>query len=145
MKVEIFVFLVSAFLLLTPWSRVHLEKLRGFQLVNKFSAFYGTRRFISGFTSARPLSLSWARSIQSTRPNHTSWKYILILSSHLRLLSTGKCNFDFIFEGDLKNRLAQISFLFIEARRLFAIKHSINKNMSSFKNQIDYTDLLVLP
>ena len=32
--------------LLTPWSRVLLEKLTGFQLVKKFPAFYGTRRFI---------------------------------------------------------------------------------------------------
>jgi len=28
--------------LLTPWSRVFLEKLAGFQLVKKFPAFYGT-------------------------------------------------------------------------------------------------------
>ena len=31
--------------LLTPWSRVRLEKLTGFQLVKKFGPpFYGTRR-----------------------------------------------------------------------------------------------------
>ena len=34
-------------------------------LVNKFPSFYGIRRFITAFTSARHLSLSWARSIQS--------------------------------------------------------------------------------
>jgi hypothetical protein len=28
--------------LLTPWNRVFLEKLTGFQLVKKFPAFYGT-------------------------------------------------------------------------------------------------------
>jgi len=33
--------------LLTPWSRVLLEKLTGFQLVKKFPAFYGTRRFVT--------------------------------------------------------------------------------------------------
>ena len=38
---------------LTPWSRVLLEKLTGFQLVKKFPTFYGTRRFITAFTSAR--------------------------------------------------------------------------------------------
>jgi len=43
--------------LLTSWSRVCLEQLTGFQLVKKFSAFYGTRRFITAFTSARHLSL----------------------------------------------------------------------------------------
>ena len=44
--------------LLTPCSRVLLEKLTGFQLVKKFTAFYGTQRFITSFTSARYLSLS---------------------------------------------------------------------------------------
>ena len=42
--------------LLTPWSRVLLEKLTLSQLVQKFTAFYGTRRFIAAFTSARHLS-----------------------------------------------------------------------------------------
>jgi hypothetical protein len=44
--------------LLTPCSRVILEKLTGSQLVKKFPAFYGTRRFITAFTSARHLSLT---------------------------------------------------------------------------------------
>jgi hypothetical protein len=43
---------------LTPWSRVFLEKLTGSQLVKKFTAFYGRRRFITAFTSACHLSLS---------------------------------------------------------------------------------------
>ena len=51
--------------LLTPRSRVLLEKLTGVQLVKKFSAFYGTRRFITAFTSAGHLFLSWASSIHS--------------------------------------------------------------------------------
>ena len=42
----------------TPWSRVLLEKLTGFQLIKKFPAFYGTRMFITAFTSTRHLSLS---------------------------------------------------------------------------------------
>jgi hypothetical protein len=42
----------------TPWSRVLLEKLTGRQLVKKFPAFYGTRRFITALTRARHLSLS---------------------------------------------------------------------------------------
>jgi hypothetical protein len=46
--------------LLTPWSGVVLEKLTGFQQVKKFPAVYWTRRFITAFTSARHLSLSWA-------------------------------------------------------------------------------------
>jgi hypothetical protein len=44
--------------LLTPYSRVLLEKLTGYPLVNKFPAFYGTRRLITAFTNARHLSLS---------------------------------------------------------------------------------------
>jgi hypothetical protein len=51
-------FSVEDLYLLTPWSRVLLENLTGFHLVKKFSAFYGTRRFITAFTSARHLSLS---------------------------------------------------------------------------------------
>jgi hypothetical protein len=37
--------------LLTPWSRILLEKLTGFQLVKKFPAFYATWRFIIAVTS----------------------------------------------------------------------------------------------
>ena len=51
----------------------------------KFPACYGTRRFITAFTSARHLSLYWARPIQSMSPHPTSWRSILILSSHLCL------------------------------------------------------------
>ena len=44
---------------LTPWSTVRLEKLTGSQLVKKFTTFCGTQRFITAFTTARHLSLSW--------------------------------------------------------------------------------------
>ena len=70
--------------LLTPWSRV-LEKLTDFQPIKKFPAFYGTWMFITAFISDRHLSLSWASSVQSIPPHPTSWRSILILSSHLRL------------------------------------------------------------
>ena len=36
---------------LTPWSIFLLGKLTGFQLVKNFPAFYGTKRFITAFTS----------------------------------------------------------------------------------------------
>jgi len=49
--------------LLTPWSRVLLEKLIGSQLGKIFPTFYRTRRFITAFTRARHLSLPSARSI----------------------------------------------------------------------------------
>ena len=67
--------------ILTAWSRVLLEKLTGLQV----PVFYGTRRFITVLTSARHLSLSWARPIQSIPPRPTSRRFILIVSSHLRL------------------------------------------------------------
>jgi hypothetical protein len=60
--------------LLTQWSTVLLEKLTGLQLVKKFPALYGTRRFITAFTGARHLSLTWASSIQSIPPHPTSWR-----------------------------------------------------------------------
>ena len=64
---------------------VLLENLTGLRLVKKFPAYYGTRRFITAVTSARHLSLSWDRSIQSIPPHPTSWRSVLILSSHLCL------------------------------------------------------------
>jgi len=44
--------------LLTPWRRALLEKLAGSQIVKKYPAFYGIRRFITAFTIACHLSLS---------------------------------------------------------------------------------------
>jgi hypothetical protein len=78
------------FFLTHPWitysmEKSPFEKLIGSQLVKKFPAFYGTRRFITAFTNARHLSLSWASSIQFMPPHLTSWRFLLTLSSHLRL------------------------------------------------------------
>ena len=55
---------------LTAWSRVLLEKPTGSQPVKKFPAIYGNRKFITAFTSARHLSLSLLRSIQSMPPSN---------------------------------------------------------------------------
>jgi len=82
-KIEVRTYLHTYVLM--PCSWVLLEKLTGPRLVKKFPAFYGTRRFITAFTSARHLSLSWARLIQSMPPHPTSWRFILIISSHLHL------------------------------------------------------------
>ena len=71
--------------LLTLLCKVFLKKLTGLELVKKFPAIHGTRRFITALTSVRHLSLSWARPIQSIYPHPTSWRSILILSTHLRL------------------------------------------------------------
>ena len=75
---------VLTYSLLTPCSRVIVEKLTSFQLVKKFHTYYGIQRFITGFTSSRHLFLSWASSIHSMPPHPTSWRSILTLSSHLR-------------------------------------------------------------
>ena len=64
-------------LLTCSMEQSHFEKLTGSQLVKKFPSFYGTRTFITAFTSASHPSVSWA--------NHTSRRAILILSSHIRL------------------------------------------------------------
>ena len=56
--------------LLTPRCRFLLDQLTGLQLVKKFPAFYGTRRFITALTSAPHLSLFWPSPIQSVTPSH---------------------------------------------------------------------------
>ena len=70
---------------LIPCSRFLLEKLTGFRLVKTLNAFYGTRMFITPFTSVRHMSLSWARLMQFMPPLPTSRRSILILSSHPQL------------------------------------------------------------
>jgi len=37
-------------IILTPWCRILLEKLSGLQVVKKFPAFHGNRRFITALT-----------------------------------------------------------------------------------------------
>jgi hypothetical protein len=90
---EIFTLVTQLYLFtysLTPRSTALLEKLTRSQLVQKFPAFYGIPKFITAFTSARHMSVSLARSIQPMPPNPTSWRYSLILFSHLsRLRSRG--------------------------------------------------------
>ena len=66
--------------LLTPWSGVLLEKLSGFQLGEKLPAFYGTRRFITAFTSARHLY----PILFQLDPVHTPTSYFLKI--HLNII-----------------------------------------------------------
>jgi len=59
--------------------------------IKRFSASWRILRFLWNpkvyyrITSARNPSLSWAVSIQSIPPHATSWRYILLLSSYVRL------------------------------------------------------------
>ena len=75
----------SIYYLLNPW----IEESRAWES-NQFSSsleiarVFGTRKFITAFTSASLLSLSRARSIQSMPPHPTAWRSSFI-SSHLRL------------------------------------------------------------
>ena len=71
--------------LLTAWSRVLLEKLTSSQSSQEIPSILLNPRFIIAFTTARHLSLSPARSIQSMPCYSTSWRSILILSSCLWL------------------------------------------------------------
>ena len=69
----------------TPRSTVLLEKLAGSQPVKNFLTIYWTTMFISTFTNARHLSLTWVISIQDMPLHPTSLKSILITLYRLRL------------------------------------------------------------
>ena len=61
------------------------EKLAGPQLVHKLPAFFGKSTFITSFTRAHQLSVSWTRSIQSMTPSHfLTINFIIILPNPLR-------------------------------------------------------------
>jgi len=77
-KIGLLTFLLNA-------AHSFLRILIGCELAQKFLTIYAVRRFITAFTNSRHLSLSWASSIHSMSSLPTSWRYILILSSHLRL------------------------------------------------------------
>ena len=64
---------------LTPWCRVLLEKLTSLQLVKKFPAFHGTRRFITALTSVRHLSLI----LGQPNPVHIPTSHLLEIHSNI--------------------------------------------------------------
>ena len=69
--------------LLTQWSTVLLEKLTGFQLVKKFPACYGIRRFITAFTSAPNCLI-----LKQLGPVHTPTSHYLKIQLNIIFAST---------------------------------------------------------
>jgi hypothetical protein len=68
----------------TPWRWSLLERRSVVQPLGSFPVFYGNRRFVTAFTRALHLYLSWAKPIQSTPPSPISIRSILMLSTHPR-------------------------------------------------------------
>jgi hypothetical protein len=62
------------------------EKPTVTELLKNFPIFCGTRRFITVFTRALHWFLSWAGWMQSVLSHNISLRFILISSSHLRLV-----------------------------------------------------------
>ena len=74
--------------LIPPFSTVLKVKLTDTQPVKKFSSFYGNRKFITTFTTARHLFLSSAKSIHFLPSYPTSWISILLLSWVFQVVSS---------------------------------------------------------
>jgi hypothetical protein len=85
MKLCICMYLPSVCALCTTIRLKNLLKVPEFaQLDKKLPTFYGTQRLITALTTPKLLSLSSADQ-SSPYPHPTSWKFILILFSHLHL------------------------------------------------------------
>ena len=67
----IIVVVVSPFISI-PWCTVLLHNLTAAQLIREFPAFYETRMFITVIKTARPWTLSWAKSTHYTPSQPTS-------------------------------------------------------------------------
>ena len=118
--------------LLTPGCRVLLEQLSGLQLVKKFPAFHGTRRFITALTIVSHLSLSWASPIQSIYPHPSSWRSILILSTHLRLgIPSVLFPSDFVYDNTTKMNNIIIYIFKVKSVKLQLLLVSTNFGSSS--------------
>jgi hypothetical protein len=127
--------------LLTPWSRVFLEKLSRSHLVKKFPAFYGTRRFITTFTSARHLSLSWARLIQSMLPTPIPdlSTYSPLLSTWRQGSNTGACvhNMQYSQQNKIQEIIFPYNFLSHTHTFLLKIKRHKFKSCSVKANELN--------
>jgi len=88
------------------WSRVLPAQLTGPQLVKKLPTLYWAQIFITAFTSAQHLYLHSVRGIEPIAPHPTSWRTILILSSHLRL-----CLRSYLFPSGLPTKILSAPLL----------------------------------
>ena len=61
----------------TPCSTVLPEKLGGSELIKKFSAFYGNRKFIVTFTNARQLSFTLSQMISLSPTPCETLRYVV--------------------------------------------------------------------
>jgi len=117
--------------LLTPCSKVLIEKLTVTWMVKKFLSFYGTRRFITVFTRA----LHCSTSIQSIYSHPISLGSILILSSHLHLgLPSGFIPSDFatkisyaFFVGPMRatGPSTSVSYVVFERSEAFLVPYTL--------------------
>ena len=71
--------------LVTQWSSVLLEKQTGFSTSQEIPRILWNPKILYRIHKYCHLSISWASSIHSVPPQPTSWRSILILSSHLHL------------------------------------------------------------
>ena len=131
---HILIYDVNSYIHLCTWNGVLLKTLIILQLSTKLPAFYEIRRFIAAFTNARHLSLSSVRSILSM-PHPTSWRSILILSSHLSLFIPSG-----FFPSGFDNKIlcASRKFLYYlsNLQKLLKIKpsHSMQKQKKNLWN-----------
>jgi hypothetical protein len=113
--------------LLTPWSRVLLEKQTGSQLVNKFPSFYGTQRFITAVTSARHLSLSSASLIQSKSPTSHFLKTLYAIYKYLvPFVTSDKLTVKYEFCIASVNLLVRIKIAFLRTAYFRRLKNLAN-------------------
>ena len=74
---------LRTYLLTYPWSTVLLEKLTGSQIVKKFPAFYGTRRFITAYYRVYKCS-SPVHILSKINPVHALTPHFLMI--HLNII-----------------------------------------------------------
>jgi hypothetical protein len=88
---------------LTPWSRVFFEKVTSSRLVKKFSAFYGTRRFITAFVRTRHMYL-YAISILISNLYVVTVEKFIFLVLYIFLFGRLRCSM-LLFNSEVINAI----------------------------------------